>query len=97
MYFQVSFTAGENSDDAYFLLQRQFESYDRGFFYVESHERTLCGHFKITRAELGRNIFRLEWGCEPAGRRGFDSRLPLHPFQSLAENLFPACSMSTSV
>jgi len=65
-YFQVSFTASENSDDAYFLLQRQFESYDRGFFYVESHERTLCGHSKIRRAELGRNIFRLELACEPA-------------------------------
>ena len=65
-YFQVSFTDSDDSDHAYFLLQRQFESYDGGFFYIESHERTLCGHFKIRRAELGRNIFRLELACEPA-------------------------------
>jgi hypothetical protein len=49
-----------------FLIQRQFESHDRGFLYVESHERALCGHFKIRKAELGRNIFRLELACETA-------------------------------
>jgi hypothetical protein len=63
-YFQVSFTDSD-SDDAYFLLQRQFESYDGGFFYIESHERTLCGHFKVRRAELGRSILRLELASKP--------------------------------
>jgi hypothetical protein len=67
-YFQVSFTDSDDSDDAYFLLQRQFESYDGGFFYIESHERTLCGHFKITRAVLGRSVLRLELASKPAGK-----------------------------
>jgi hypothetical protein len=65
-YFQVSFADDQDSDDEYFLIQRQFESYDGGFFYLESHERTLCGHFKIRRARLGRNMFRLELACQPA-------------------------------
>src|ERR1700680_1924850 len=65
-YFQVSFTDSNDSDDAYFLLQRQFESYDRGFFHIESHERTLCGHVKIRRAELGRSLLRLELASNPA-------------------------------
>jgi hypothetical protein len=60
-YFQVSFAEDQYSDDAYFLIQRQFESYDGGFFYLESHERTLCGHFKISKARLGRNSFVSNW------------------------------------
>lgn len=65
-YFQVSFRDSNDSDDAYFLLQRQFESYDGGFLYIESHERTLCGHVKIKRAELGRSLLRLELASKPA-------------------------------
>ena len=71
-YFEVSFAEieeGEESeecDHAYFLIQRQFEDYDGGLFYIESHEEKLCGHFKITRAELGRDTFRLQVACEPA-------------------------------
>jgi hypothetical protein len=64
-YFQVSFAEHEDSDDAYFLIQRQFESPDGGRVYVESHRRTLCGHFKIRRAELRRDIFRLELIGQP--------------------------------
>src|SRR5271155_3419961 len=71
-YFQVSFAeieAGaesEECDHVYFLIQRQFEDYDGGLFYIESHEERLCGHFKIIRAELARNAFRLEVACKPA-------------------------------
>lgn len=65
-YFQVSFGDGEESDHSYLLIQRQFESDDGGYLYVESHERRLCGHFKIRKAELGRNMLRLELACEPA-------------------------------
>ena len=36
-YFQVSFADGEDRDDSYFLVQRQFESPDHGRLYVESH------------------------------------------------------------
>ncbi len=64
-YFQVSFADDENSDDNYLLVQRQFESPDHGWLYVESHLRTLCGHFRIRRAELERGLFRLEIMCQP--------------------------------
>jgi hypothetical protein len=65
-YFQVSFEESDDSDRAYFLIQRQFESYDGGVYYVESHEPKLCGHFNIKRAELGRDTLRLHVACEPA-------------------------------
>ena len=45
-YFQVSFKSNADSEAAYFLIQRQFESDDGGLFYVESHDKRLCGHFK---------------------------------------------------
>jgi len=70
-YFQVSFEAKkdseemEDSEGAYFLIQRQFESHDGGRVYVESHEQMLCGHYKIRNAELGRDVFRLEIICQP--------------------------------
>jgi hypothetical protein len=64
-YFQVSFAESDDSDRAYFLIQRQFESYDGGIFYVECHESKLCGHFKIKRAELRRDTLRLQVACEP--------------------------------
>jgi hypothetical protein len=41
-YFQVSFADKEDSDDAYFLIQRQFESPDRGYVYTESHQRIIA-------------------------------------------------------
>jgi hypothetical protein len=64
-YFQVSFEDDPDTDSAYFTIQRQFESYDGGLFYIESHERTLCGHFRIRSARLGRDMFLLELVCEP--------------------------------
>jgi hypothetical protein len=64
-YFQVSFAEDKDSDDCYFLVQRQFESPDHGRLYVESHLRTLSGHFRVRRAELARGLFRLEIMCQP--------------------------------
>jgi hypothetical protein len=64
-YFQVSFADDEESDLSYFLLQRQFESPDHGRVYVESHLRTLSGHFRIRRAKLERGFFRLDIMCQP--------------------------------
>jgi hypothetical protein len=64
-YFQVHFSDKQDSDDAYFLIQRQFESPDGGRIYIESHEKQLCGHFKIRNAELRRDVFRLEIICQP--------------------------------
>ena len=65
-YFQVLFAEAGDSERAWFLIQRQFESCDGGLFYVESHDARLCGHFKVRRAELGREIFRLEVAREPS-------------------------------
>jgi hypothetical protein len=64
-YFQVHFSDKQDSDDAYFLIQRQFESPDGGRVYVESHEPMLCGHFKIKNAELRRDVFCLKIICHP--------------------------------
>lgn len=64
-YFQVSFKSNADSEAAYFLIQRQFESDDGGLFYVESHDKRLFGHFKVGWAALGRDVFRLEVACEP--------------------------------
>ncbi len=64
-YFQVSFADDEGSDENYLLMQRQFESPDHGRLYVESHRRTLSGHFRIRRAELERGLFHLEIMCQP--------------------------------
>ena len=63
-YFQVSFADDEDSDDSYFLVQRQFESPNRGRLYFESHIRTLSGHFRIRSAVLERGLFRLEIMCQ---------------------------------
>ena len=64
-YFQIHFSDKQDSDDTYFLIQRQFESPDGGRVYVESHEQMLCGHYKIRNAELRRDVFRLEIICQP--------------------------------
>jgi hypothetical protein len=64
-YFQILFTNGEDTDDPYFLIQRQFESCDGGLLYIESHEQSLCGHFKIRAAHLERNMLRLELASKP--------------------------------
>jgi len=71
-YFQVSFDACEDDGGSeyvehdYLLIQRQFESYDGGLYYLESHDEELCGHFKIRRATLGRDFLRLELAGDSA-------------------------------
>ena len=64
-YFQVSFADEKESEESYFLAQRQFESPDYGQVYIESHLPMLSGHFTIRRAELARGLFRLEIMCQP--------------------------------
>lgn len=64
-YFQVRFGDDADSDEAYLLIQRQFEDDDGGYFYVESSQECLCGHFKIRQAELSRDVLRLEIMCRP--------------------------------
>jgi hypothetical protein len=65
-YFQVCFEEPDDSDEAYLLIQRQFEDDDGGCFYVECPNELLGGHFKIRRAELGRAVLRLEFWSRPA-------------------------------
>ena len=67
-YFQVLFEEEEDSDKAYFLIQRQFEFSDGGRFYIESHDTKLRGHFRIKRAELRRNRFSLELLSKAGGK-----------------------------
>ena len=65
-YFQVSFNDTAARDAASFLIQRQFEDDDGGLFYLESHERIFCGHFRIRKAELGKDWLRLQIMSKPA-------------------------------
>jgi hypothetical protein len=58
-YFQVMFEAEWESDQAYFLIQRQFEMPDDGSCYVETRQEAACGHFKIRQARLSRNRLRI--------------------------------------
>ena len=64
-YFQVLFQDDPDSDSNYFVIQRQFESYDGGLFYVETDQPTLCGHFRIKWAQLGKDRLRFELASQP--------------------------------
>ena len=59
-YFQVTFEGELNGEEAYVLVQRQFEFPDGGRCYVESHAEDYVGHVKIGRAEPSRNRFFLK-------------------------------------
>ena len=59
-YYQVLFEGKLDGEQAYVLVQRQFELPDGGLCYVESHDRNYIGHFKVTHAELGRTWFFLK-------------------------------------
>ena len=61
-YYQVLFQGELDGEQAYVLVQRQFESPDPGRCYVETHDKDYVGHFKIAHAELGRNRFFLKLG-----------------------------------
>ena len=64
--FQVLFERAPASDAGYVLVQRHFEFPDRGECYVESDDRDFSGHFRIQRASLSRNRFRMAFGRNPA-------------------------------
>jgi hypothetical protein len=63
--FQVLFEQAPDSDAGYVLVQRHFEFPDRGECYVESDDRDFSGHFRIQRASLSRNRFRMAFGRNP--------------------------------
>lgn len=59
-YYQVTFEGELNGEEAYVLVQRQFEFPDGGRCYVETHHKDYVGHFKVVHAELSRNRFFLK-------------------------------------
>lgn len=59
-YYQVAFGAAHDGDGPYVLIQRQFEDDDGGLCYLETHDQDYIGHFKVVRATLDRDRFRLE-------------------------------------
>ena len=61
-YFQVLFEGTPDSDEGYVLVQRQFESPDRGECYVETSDADFCGHFRIRTAQLSKSRFRMAFG-----------------------------------
>jgi hypothetical protein len=63
--FQVLFERAPGSDAGYVLVQRQFEFPDREECYVESDDREFRGHFRIQRANLSRDRFRIAFGRNP--------------------------------
>ncbi len=49
-YCQALFAAGQDadaSDSPYLLLQPQFETPDGGDYYIETHDKNDCGHFRL--------------------------------------------------
>ncbi len=79
-YFHVSFEErkdGSVDDGPYILMQRQFESPDGGRVYVESHQRNLCGHVRITRATLSSGLLRVGLGGRPP--RNVEIRFDANP------------------
>jgi hypothetical protein len=63
--FQVLFERVPDSDAGYVLVQRHFEFPDREECYVESDDRDFSGHFRIRRADLSRDRFRMTFGRNP--------------------------------
>ena len=49
-----------HEDEVYFLIQRQFEFPDNGYYYVESHDEAYRGHFRFSRAKLSRSHLQLQ-------------------------------------
>jgi hypothetical protein len=54
-YYQAMFAAEEDvgdSDSPYLVLQPQFETPDGGEYYIETHDKNYCGHFRLSRVEF---------------------------------------------
>ena len=61
-YFQVSASERRGGEEGgqYFLVQRQFETDDGGYCYVEDNSLTIVGHCRISKTELGRDHLLIE-------------------------------------
>jgi hypothetical protein len=54
-YCQVVFAAEQDagaSDSPYLLLQPQFETPYGGQYYIETHDKNYCGHFRLRRVKF---------------------------------------------
>jgi hypothetical protein len=54
-YYQAMFEAEEDTNDPdspYLLIQRQFETSDGGWCYIETHDEKYIGHFLLRRVEF---------------------------------------------
>jgi hypothetical protein len=60
-YFQVAFETADPAEDAtqvlwgdspYLIIQRQFEDFDGGVCYVETHNEEYIGHFRLRSIEF---------------------------------------------
>jgi hypothetical protein len=70
-YYQLSF-GPEESDEAeadpyvvsgpYLIVQRQFEMPDRGRCYIETHDESYIGHFRLRLSELTRTRLAFDIG-----------------------------------
>jgi hypothetical protein len=67
-YYQVYFDDGREDSAKYVLLQRQFEFPDGGKCYFESDDPDLCGHWRVTEAEISRDRLSFQLLCRPARR-----------------------------
>ena len=54
-YCQVMFAAEQDAGDSespYLVLQPQFDTPDGGEYYIETHDKNYCGHFRLHRVEF---------------------------------------------
>jgi hypothetical protein len=63
--FQVLFEKAPDGDEGYVIVQRHFESPDKGQCYLETDDPEFCGHFRIQSAHLSRNQFQITVDSEP--------------------------------
>ncbi|MBL7134777.1 MAG: hypothetical protein ISS78_11810, partial [Phycisphaerae bacterium] len=59
-YFQVLFNEGPEDSANYLLIQRDFEEPVSKKCYVEDGMPVTAGHFRVSRAQLGRDRFSAE-------------------------------------
>lgn len=55
-YYQVLFEDESRSTRAYVLIQRQFEDWDDGVCFIETHDPYYLGHVKVRRASLNKDL-----------------------------------------
>ncbi len=82
-YFQVAFSATDEADSPYLVIQRQFEDPDGGVCYVETHDEAYIGHSRVARAALYRSKFVLELRRKKASRIEVTFRTTEQDFKEL--------------